>query len=333
MIKEELLSFLSTQKNLLAFSAGGDSVALFFLLVENSIPFDIAIVDYGVRAQSKEEVAYAFALAKRYNKRCFVQNAPKIEQNFEANARTIRYTFFETLIQEHSYSVLLTAHHLGDRLEWFLMQLTKGAGVAEMLGMQTKEQRENYTLVRPLLDVTKEELVAFLAQKKIHYFEDETNEDEKYKRNYFRKHFATPLLQHYAKGIAKSFEYLEDDKEALITSSPIIYLAKDAIYFEAKTPRSNSYTLQNYFKRVGIVCSSSMREAFQNRKNIDVARKYIVAFYKKIIVVTPFVALEEAMPKSFKEKCRVMQIEPRQRPYLFLHPKVFEKLVKELSEV
>ena len=56
-------SVIKNQKNLLAFSAGIDSSALFFLLLEQNIPFDIAIVNYNQREQSKEEVSYAKELA------------------------------------------------------------------------------------------------------------------------------------------------------------------------------------------------------------------------------------------------------------------------------
>ena len=73
MIKldNETLKTLKQTKNLLAFSGGGDSVALFFLLLQNDIEFDIAIVDYGVREQSILEVEYAKELAATHNKKCY----------------------------------------------------------------------------------------------------------------------------------------------------------------------------------------------------------------------------------------------------------------------
>ena len=58
-------SAIQNQKNLLAFSAGVDSSALFFLLLEQNIPFDIAIVNYNLRVQSKDEVFYAKNLASK----------------------------------------------------------------------------------------------------------------------------------------------------------------------------------------------------------------------------------------------------------------------------
>ena len=65
MLHEATLSYLKTRKNLLAFSGGGDSTALFFLLLEQGIPFDIVLVNYQTRPQSDEEEAYAKTLEKR----------------------------------------------------------------------------------------------------------------------------------------------------------------------------------------------------------------------------------------------------------------------------
>ena len=61
-------SAIKESKNLLAFSAGVDSSALFFLLLKQNIPFDIAIVNYNVRVQSKDEVNYAKELIKQSEK-------------------------------------------------------------------------------------------------------------------------------------------------------------------------------------------------------------------------------------------------------------------------
>ena len=68
MLNLEDIASLKNSKNLLAFSGGADSTALFFLLLEHEIPFDIAIVDYAMRDQSKEEVSYAQELALTYKK-------------------------------------------------------------------------------------------------------------------------------------------------------------------------------------------------------------------------------------------------------------------------
>ncbi len=73
------------------------------------------------------------------------------------------------------------------------MQLSRGAGLAEILGMQECEKRSNYTLLRPLLFMSKDEILSYLKENDIFYFQDESNENEKYFRNYIRKIFPMPL--------------------------------------------------------------------------------------------------------------------------------------------
>lgn len=140
LVPPSSLSFLLDSQNLLGFSAGVDSVALFFLLLESKIPFDIAIVHYHTRAQADEEVGYARELAARYGKRCFVAHAPHFAGDFERRAREFRMSFFESLIARYGYTRLLLAHQLNDRLEWLLMRLTQGSGLGNLLGFE--ESRE-----------------------------------------------------------------------------------------------------------------------------------------------------------------------------------------------
>ena len=70
-------SLLTEKKNLLAFSAGVDSSALLFLLLEHHIPFDIALVNYGTRESSDLEEAHAKKLAEKYGFKCYTTRAPR----------------------------------------------------------------------------------------------------------------------------------------------------------------------------------------------------------------------------------------------------------------
>ena len=305
---------LEEGKNLVAFSGGVDSTALFFLLMEWGIDFDIAIVDYGMRAQSKEEVAYAKELAHTYQKRCFTHLAPPIESNFEAKARQIRYTFFEQIIRKHHYDTLITAHHLGDRLEWFLMQLGKGAGVVELLGMHEYEKREGYTIVRPLLAKTKQELLAYLQQNKIRYFEDESNNDLTIKRNYFRHNFSEPLLAQFAKGIQKSFEYLQKDSELLLNDVEM-KRCNQLAYTPTTHKRADLVTLDRYLKFLGHVMRGCEKTLFYSNDTIVIGRKYVVWQHPRYLFVAPYIK-QAKMQKSFKEKMRLLRVEPKLRGYL-----------------
>jgi tRNA(Ile)-lysidine synthase len=315
MLQNKTKKELQNTKNLLAFSAGGDSTALLFMLLENNIYFDIAIVDYGLRAQSKEEVAYAKALAKQYNFTCNVHRAKKITSNFEANARKIRYDFFETLIQKHNYDTLLTAHHLGDRFEWMLMQFCKGAGCAELAGMQKKMQRNGYTLYRPLLHVDKQELLEYLHVKNIRYFEDASNSDEKYTRNIFRQKHTKPLLEKYVQGIKKSFAYIDADVENLIQNSPLKKVNALACFQKTPTVRNDIYLIDQYLKSLHHLMSGDEKKLLQKKQTAIIGRKYVVTSMQNYVVIAPYIEAKN-MSKNFKEQMRLLRIEPKLRGYL-----------------
>ncbi len=314
MLPQKVKQQLKSTKNLLAFSAGLDSSALFFILLENEIEFDIAIVDYGLREQSKEEVAYAKQLSKKYNKECFVLECEKIDSNFEANARRVRYDFFAKLTQEHSYQILLTAHHLGDRFEWMLMQFCKGAGCAELSSMQTSQEHSNYTLVRPLLHLDKQDLKKYLKNKEIKYFEDESNSDETYKRNRFRK-ILSPLLDEYKDGIKKSFDYMKEDINDLITDTEIHKINDFAYFYSSNSARSDIYAIDKYLKSLGNIISAQERELIKNESTSVIARKYVVNKHGSYVFIAPYVH-QDKLSKEFKEKMRRLKIEPKLRGYL-----------------
>lgn len=329
MLKSDVLEHLKSSKNLLAFSAGVDSSALFFLLLNANIKFDIAIVDYGLRVQSKDEVAYAKELADKYNIKCFIHKAEKIDTNFEASARKIRYDFFESLIQKYDYDNLLTAHHLGDRFEWMLMQFCKGAGCAELSGMKSVQNKKNYKLIRPLLHLDKSELLEYLKNNKIKYFEDKSNFDESYTRNSFRHRYTNPLISEHLDGIKKSFEYIAADIDALIIESDVNTKNDFAYFISAKNKRSDIYAIDKYLKSQNYMLSANERELLKTNNTLVVGRKFVVNFHKEYIFIAPYIDKDTKMSKEFKERMRKLKIEPKLRAYFYNHLEVFESLELE----
>lgn len=310
-------SAIKESKNLLAFSAGVDSTALFFLLLKQDIPFDIAIVNYNVRVQSKDEVNYAKELASKYNKQIFIKEV-KLEttSNFEKTARDIRYSFFEEIITQNSYETLITAHQLNDKLEWFLMQFTKGAGLVELIGFNEFEQKENYKVYKPLLKITKEELENFLKQGNIKYFIDNSNFDEKYKRNYFRHNFSDKLLNEFKNGIKNSFEYIQNDLISLnLNLSPIKEFYELEIFHNLNSDNLNVRIIDNSLKRRGILLSFAQREEILKQKEITISHKINISITEKFIWIAP--KIEKSMDKKFKELCRVNNIPKNIRSYIY----------------
>lgn len=310
------LSSFKESKNLLAFSAGVDSCALFLLLKQNNIDFDIAIVNYNLREQAKEEVLYAKKLAKEYKKKIYILDTKVEDSNFEKKARDIRYRFFEDLIQKYKYSNLFTAHQLNDKLEWFLMQLSKGSGIFELLGLEEFEQRDKYSISRPLLNISKNELENYLKRYNFKYFVDESNFDEKYKRNYFRHNFSNKFLEEFEDGVKNSFSYLQKDLNSLnsnIQTKKTIHNLE--IFNNLNDDNLNIRIIDKSLKKRGVLISSKTRKEILSKKELVISHKISISITKDKIFIAPFIDVK--MEKRFKENCRINKIPKNIRPYLF----------------
>lgn len=319
------ISNIDTSKNLLAFSGGVDSSALFFILLENKIPFDIAIVNYNLREQSKKEVTYAKELALKYHKKIFIKEV-KIENpsNFEKKARDIRYSFFEEIIEENSYETLITAHQLNDKFEWFLMQFSKGAGLNELLSFEETVYKKEFKIIKPMLNISRKEIYSYLKEKSIKYFEDESNSDEKYRRNYFRKNYSNSFLEEFEDGVKRSFEYLQVDKNSLQLPKKILEIKELEIFEKLNDDNLNIKIIDKSLKRRGYLISKASRDEILNQRECVISHKIALSITPKFIFICPY--LKEIMPKDFKENCRVKKIPKNIRSYIFKE-NLLEKLV------
>lgn len=337
VLDERVLRVLSSGKNLLAFSHGSDSSALFYLLQDLGVEFDMAMIDYNLRASSKAEVAAARALASEFKKQIFITNAPNFKGNFEHEARNFRYAFFEQIMQEKGFDTLILAHQLNDLFEWFLMQLSRGAGLCELLGMKSLEKREFkthldfinlannyetaartndnfktkkhfYTLARPLLHTSKAQILAFLKERDIKFFKDESNEDEAFERNFFRKRFSDEFMGLFAKGVLRSFEYLAKDFDALFDEN--VREFKGISICDA-----NESVIARVFKQKGVVLSAATR-ARMMQKDCVIAHQFALCFYQNKALIFEYIK-DSQMPKKFKDECRLAQIPAFLRKYLW----------------
>ncbi|MDR3177416.1 MAG: tRNA lysidine(34) synthetase TilS [Campylobacteraceae bacterium] len=302
---------LKQTKNLLAFSGGVDSSALFYMLLRKEIPFDIAIVNYNTRESSCAEEEFARSLAKEHDKLIFVKSVKLSGANFEANARAVRYEFFDEIIKSGGYETLICAHHLGDKLEWFFMRLIRGGGAAELCGFSQIEQRGGFVVARPLIWHTKDELLEFLTKNGYKYFVDESNFDEKFERNRFRKNFSEPLLREYKEGILRSFKALEEDKNRLL---PRKYRKINSLYIFERSENETRLIakIAKFFK---IVLSLKQREETEKTKECVVSGKMAVGKNDRFVFIAPYI--KTTIPKEIREIYRAMKIPPHIRGYLY----------------
>ena len=309
-------SAIKESKNLLAFSSGIDSTALFFLLLKENIDFDIAIVNYNTREESKEELQYAKDLAEKYKKRIFYKEVQlPSKSNFEKTARDIRHDFFKEIIKENEYNTLITAHQLNDKLEWFLMQLSKGAGLIELIGLKEIEKNDFYTSFKPLLNISKDELKKFLDENSIKYYIDKSNYDEKYKRNYFRHNFSDRFLDEYKEGVKNSFDYLQKDITSLnFSSKPFCHLSELEIFKNLNDDNLNIRIIDLSLKKRGILLSNAQRNEILKQEKITISNKICISVEKDFIWICP--KSDQIMDKKFKEACRVKKIPTNIRAYI-----------------
>ncbi|WP_394909139.1 tRNA lysidine(34) synthetase TilS [uncultured Helicobacter sp.] len=321
------LEEMRLKQNLLAFSGGVDSSALFFLLLEAGIAFDVAMVDYGVRLEREREIAYAKELCARYGKELFIHTAPTIATNFEHTARNVRYEFFTRVCEERGYHNVVMAHQLDDRLEWFLMQLCKGSGILGLGGLRGISQWRGIRIIRPLIESSRKEIYEYLHTHKYTFFEDSSNADTRFVRNFFRHNVVRTLMPRFAKGVARSFRILEQESMGVF---PQIYEVLPGIFVIRRVCANevwrDCYAIDYALKQFGYVMSAKQREELvKSGFCCHIAQNYVVDSNTDFIFVARAVPTIP-MPKCCKEQYRLAKIPSKIRPILFQNAIVDSKL-------
>ena len=176
------------KKYLLACSCGPDSNALFCILAKNGYDFEVAFVNYKTRTNSDDEEKLVEELCKKYNVKLHKLVVDhKITKNFEDEARKIRYDFFFKIINESKEDmILLTAHHMDDNIETYLMNLKKGK-ITKYVGIAGFSEVNGVKIERPLLNFEKLYLLDYLDENNFPYSIDYTNFEDIHDRNKIRK--------------------------------------------------------------------------------------------------------------------------------------------------
>lgn len=317
------LERLKEGKVLLAFSGGVDSTALFHLLLENNISFDIAHVNYHTRESSDAEEESAIALSEKHSIKCHIHSCHLVGANFESRARDERYRFFNYLMNKHGYTYLLTAHQLNDRLEWLMMQMCRGSGLPEMLGIRSHDKREGIEILRPLLEWDRESIEQYLQEHDIPHHIDESNADERYTRNFFRHRYSAPMMRDYRDAIRRSFRYLEEDNDALIETVDFTTVDQLSYARNPSSVRSLLYGIDTFFKTNGYLLSQHDKEALKEGGVHIVGRRFVVSIDTDYTFIAPY-EHNVVMDKGFKEECRGLKISSKLRGHLYGTPRAYD---------
>jgi tRNA(Ile)-lysidine synthase len=209
----------------LAVSGGSDSLALLFLVArwckERGARPEVTVltVDHGLREDSREEALMVGRLAKRLGLRHEILNwreENKPQTGLQERARAARYGLMAAYGHAHNIPCLLTAHHLDDQAETFLMRLQRGSGLDGLAAIPQTSSFAGIAVLRPLLDLPKARLVATLREEGIAWAEDPSNVDQRFERARLRAAWpALEVLGLNPEALARSARRLRRAREAL----------------------------------------------------------------------------------------------------------------------
>jgi len=174
-----------------AVSGGPDSLALLILLhrwkeARGQGPEIVVLsVDHGLRAESADEAALVARIAGEmglsHTTLRWDAGAPR-GSGVQARARQARYDLMAAYCHAHGIPALLTAHHLDDQAETFLMRLARGSGLDGLAAISARGDWAGIAIHRPLLDVPKARLVATVEAAGLPYVQDPSNADARFER-------------------------------------------------------------------------------------------------------------------------------------------------------
>ena len=198
---DEAYSFLANSVSdsvIVACSGGPDSMALLSLVIrlknETGIKVIVAHINHNVRIESESEKDFVYNYCVNNG---LIFEYMKIENysgdNFENEARGRRYDFFDQLAKKHSCKYVLTAHHGDDLMETILMRIVRGSTLSGYSGFSRISSRDGYIILRPLIHMTKDEILEYDNKNGIEFVIDKTNFLDVHTRNRYRKYILPDL--------------------------------------------------------------------------------------------------------------------------------------------
>ena len=208
--------YQKNEKTLVGFSGGADSVTLLHALLsvlgkDRIVAMHINHRLRGADADADEAFCRDF---------CQEREIPFLSQkidvlslcggsSFEETARNVRYQAFEEAAKELNCATVSLAHTASDHLETLIFYLCRGAGASGLSGIPAQRPLGNITVVRPLLDVTRDEILAYIEENGLSYRTDQTNADTTYTRNFIRAEIV-PLLQKINPAVQENARFASD---------------------------------------------------------------------------------------------------------------------------
>lgn len=221
-IEKKYLEFLknnsisSESKFLIGVSGGMDSMVCLEIARKFSQNISVAHVNYKLRGDESdrdEKIVEDYCKKWGVSFHLLISKLDK-SKNIQLEARNSRYSFFKEVLASNKLDYIITAHHLNDNVETLLLNIFRGSGINGLTGIPHVRKE----IIRPLITVSKKEIIDYCAQKNITFGEDSSNNLSDYKRNFLRNDIL-PLLNkqfpNFAEKTNKTILNLQSDKKLL----------------------------------------------------------------------------------------------------------------------
>jgi len=174
-------------------SGGVDSMVLLYLLHRFDVNCTVAHCNYQLRGvESDKDMQLVKKISALWGFQCITARFDPTEaeeSNTQIWTRDLRYTMFRDLKRELNSDFIVTAHHREDQIETIVQKILRGAGPGAWSGMNLIDR----DLFRPLLEISKEEIIAFAKSQHVPFRDDQTNKTSKYARNFIRNDLSPEL--------------------------------------------------------------------------------------------------------------------------------------------
>ncbi|WP_130735139.1 tRNA lysidine(34) synthetase TilS [Flavobacterium sp. J27] len=247
---ERNFSFIKGKRLLLAVSGGIDSMVLLSICKKLQLDVGVAHCNFQLRgSESETDARFVEEKANVLQIPFFLQvfstesYAGEQKLSIQLAARKLRYDWFNTLLIQEHYDFIVTAHHLDDQIETFLINLSRGTGLEGLVGIPA----QNGNIIRPLLEISRAEIEVYAKENHITWREDASNASDKYVRNRIRHH-VVPVLKEINPSFLTSFQntiaHLQQASHLVIESSEMVF--EKVVIIEEDTLKINCKKILQY---------------------------------------------------------------------------------------
>ncbi|MEJ5273620.1 MAG: tRNA lysidine(34) synthetase TilS [Spirochaetota bacterium] len=308
-----------------ALSMGSDSMALLYLLnnLKKKYNFQLSAchLNHGIREESKIEQEEFIKLMNELDLPYYTEKLEipefikKSNKSFELWARKERLKFYESARNKLKSDYVATAHNMDDIIETFFLNLLRGTG---LIGASSIQPKRGY-LIRPVYEISKEELKEYCDKNKIKYFEDKTNKDNTINRNYIRNIILQNIYKRFNNSSKRIFSFIKEINSTIdfINSFTPAWFQNNEWSIKEFSKLSNylqSFFLYRKIREISISNDFDLSLLNISRKKIDDALDKIKTIKNGYVEKFPFFDIFIAYEKIYfieKKICNEDKIELR----------------------